>query len=313
MELQVVCWGVIFFFSKASNVTLKIIVKTFLFILCLWSGFFAALPAFAQKPSAEQLMQEYASFHSKTLKRLFDLEDRIDGLTTEFRNLLGDRKKKHESTFKGPGKTLVDPVLLSVIISERKRLEKEDSFLEELKKHRGLSQQYLKKIGSNLLSLELSTLVITYVEYLDEFNRGVRGVPGSKKALDLDIMKVLAASLTAMDYSKDKKSKLYFSDPRIAALDPEGAQHALKIIESGLGKLNENSITDITGVTDKKELAKLEMERLKKTRHLILILNQLASQMSLTNKDLLDEYQYRVIQLKQKINHQRELSQNPPK
>lgn len=279
----------------------------FFILSILWAIVSPSL-SFSEPLSAEVLMQEYSDLHTKTLKRLLSLEDRIDGLTSEFRKLLGDRKQNYESSFKGPGKLLPDPVLISAIISERKRIERDQDFVNELQKRKGLSKQYLKKIGSNLLALELSSILISYVEYLDEYNRGVRPIPGKTTVGDLDLLKVLAASLTAIEYSKEKKAKLYFSDKRLLALDPQGAQNALAILENGLGKINEESIVEVKDVPNKKEQLKLEMERLQRTQNLISVLKQLAMQISQANKSLLDEYQYHVIKLNQKMRNDRILT-----
>ena len=278
------------------------------FIFGILFGIAASSASKAQELPAEQLLKEYSVFHKKTLQRLLELEDRIDGLTSEFRSLLSDRKTKYEVSFKGPGKVLAEPVLLSAIISERKRLEKDQSFIEELEKRRGLSKQYLKRMGTNILALELSSLLISYVGYLDEFNRGIRKVPGYETQPDPELLKVLAASLTAFEYTKEKKSNLYFSDKRLVDLDPEGARNALALLESALGKLDEDSIMDLKAELPPSEKSNIEMARLKKTKNLIRTLHNLAAQISFANKALLDEYQYHVIKLNQSLKNKRQIT-----
>jgi hypothetical protein len=263
--------------------------------------FLFQLLAFGEQP----LLQRYEALHNSTLQRLVLLENKIDGLSDEFRSLLKDRKRSYDVSFKGKGKLLDSPSLTLAIITERKRLEKEEAFLDEVRKSPLLAKQLQKKIASNLLALETTNIVITFVEFLDEYNRGEKRVTGAK---DPEVMKVLAGTLTALAYSKSKKEKMALSDPSIIQLIPDDSQQTLKRVSSGLGKMDEDTLFFIPEGLTKNEQTKLEYQRLKKTKKLVEMIEQLSTMISIANKSLIDEYQYHVLVLNQKMKKEREIT-----
>jgi len=263
---------------------------------------------------AQEIFSRYQQLRENTLQRLINLENRIDGLTPEFRELLGDRKKVYPTDFKGTGKPLLNPLLHYSIITERKRLENESSFMNELSQSPLLIKQYSKKLASNLLVLETTNILATFVEYLDQYNRGERGFPSSPRALastgtpitpgDGEIIKVLAGTLTAIDYSKEKKASLALTQERITSLNPEESKATLKLIESGLGPWNQDSLPPVEKTLSKAEQQLQETRRLERTKDLVKMVEGLASAFSVANKALGDEYQYRVLKLNQKVKSQ---------
>jgi DNA-binding Lrp family transcriptional regulator len=236
---------------------------------------------------------------------LVTLENKIDGLSDEFRTLLKDRKRSYEVSFKGKGKLLDSPTLTIAIITERKRLEKEEAFLEDLRKSPLLAKQLEKKLASNLLALETTNIVISFVEFLDEYNRGEKQIPGAK---DPEVMKVLAGTLTALSYSKSTKEKMALADPSIVQLVPSDSQRTLRMVDSGLGKMSEDTLFFIPEGISKKDQNRLEYQRLKKTKKLVEMVEQLATVISVANKSLSDEYQYHVLVLNQKMKQEREVT-----
>jgi hypothetical protein len=253
----------------------------------------------------QNLFERYEALHISTLQRLVTLENKIDGLSDEFRTLLKDRKRSYEVSFKGKGKLLDAPALTLAVITERKRLEKEDAFLDELRKSPLLAKQLEKKLASNLLALETTNIVITFVEFLDEYNRGEKLVPGAK---DPEVMKVLAGTLTALVYSKSKKEKMAMADPSVIRLISGDSQQTLRIVDSGLGRMNEDTLFFIPEEVSKKEQKKLEYQRLKKTKKLVEMIEQLGTIISVANKSLSDEYQYHVLVLNQQMKQEREIT-----
>ena len=253
----------------------------------------------------QELFHRYEALHASTLQRLVTLENKIDGLSDEFRTLLKDRKRSYEVSFKGKGKLLDSPTLTIAIITERKRLEKEEAFLEDLRKSPLLAKQLEKKLASNLLALETTNIVITFVEFLDEYNRGEKQIPGAK---DPEVMKVLAGTLTALSYSKSTKEKMALADPSIVQLVPSDSQRTLRMVDSGLGKMSEDTLFFIPEGISKKDQNKLEYQRLKKTKKLVEMVEQLATVISVANKALSDEYQYHVLVLNQKMKQEREVT-----
>jgi len=251
------------------------------------------------------LFQKYEALHASTLQRLVVLENKIDGISEEVRTLLKDRKRAYAVEFKDKGKLLADPVLTNAIITERKRLEKEETFLQDLRKSPVLAKQMERKLASNLLALEATNVLLTFTEFLDEYNRGIKAFPGPK---DLEVMKVLAGTHTALSYPKKIKEQMALADPAILKLSQSETESTLKIIESGLGKMNEDTLFPIPAGTSKKEQSKLDIQRLKKTKQLIKMVEQLSTIISVANKSLSDEYQLHVLLLNQKLKEQRELS-----
>ncbi len=262
---------------------------------------FVPLVAFGE----QDLFQRYEALHASTLQRLVTLENKIDGLSDEFRTLLKDRKRSYEVSFKGKGKLLDSPTLTIAIITERKRLEREEAFLEDLRKSPLLAKQLEKKLASNLLALETTNIVITFVEFLDEYNRGEKQIPGAK---DPEVMKVLAGTLTALSYSKSNKEKMALADPAVVQLVPSDSQNTLRMVDSGLGKMSEDTLFFIPEGVSKKDQNKLEYQRLKKTKKLVEMVEQLAKIISVANKSLSDEYQYHVLVLNQKMKQEREVT-----
>jgi hypothetical protein len=253
----------------------------------------------------QELFHRYEALHASTLQRLVTLENKIDGLSDEFRILLKDRKRSYEVSFKGKGKLLDSPTLTIAIITERKRLEKEEAFLEDLRKSPLLAKQLEKKLASNLLALETTNIVITFVEFLDEYNRGEKQIPGAK---DPEVMKVLAGTLTALSYSKSTKEKMALADPSIVQLVPSDSQRTLRMVDSGLGKMSEDTLFFIPEGISKKDQNRLEYQRLKKTKKLVEMVEQLATVISVANKSLSDEYQYHVLVLNLKMKQEREVT-----
>jgi len=253
----------------------------------------------------QELFHRYEALHASTLQRLVTLENKIDGLSDEFRTLLKDRKRSYEVSFKGKGKLLDSPTLTIAIITERKRLEREEAFLEDLRKSPLLAKQLEKKLASNLLALETTNIVITFVEFLDEYNRGEKQIPGAK---DPEVMKVLAGTLTALSYSKSTKEKMALADPSIVQLVPSDSQRTLRMVDSGLGKMSEDTLFFIPEGISKKDQNRLEYQRLKKTKKLVEMVEQLATVISVANKSLSDEYQYHVLVLNQKMKQEREVT-----
>jgi len=253
----------------------------------------------------ESLLQRYELLHNSSLQRLVLLENKIDGLSEEFRSLLKDRKRAYDVSFKGKGRLLDFPSLTNAIITERKRLEKEESFIEDLKKSPLLAKQLERKLASNLLALETTNMVITFVEFLDAYNRGEKPMPLPR---DPEVMKVLAGTWTALTYSKSKKETLALADPSLWALVPSESQETLKLVTTGLGKMNEDTLFSFPERISKKEQTKLEYQRLKKTKALVEMIERLATMISIANKPLSDEYQYHVLVLNQKLKQEREIS-----
>lgn len=265
--------------------------------------FFIALNSLAF--GDRNLFSKYETLHASTLRRLVNIENRIDGLSEEFRALLKDRKRIYDVDFKMQGKSLEEPLLTNAIITERKRLEAEESFLDDLRKSPTFAKQLQKKIASNLLALEATNIVITFVEFLDQYNRGERPYSGPK---DLEVLKVLAGTYTALAYSKSFKERMALADPEITRLTQKESNELLSLIESGLGKMKEDTLLFIPETVDKKERRRLEFERLKKTNKLVSMIEQLATMVSIANKPLSDEYQYHVMILGQKMKEKRELA-----
>lgn len=263
---------------------------------------------------SSDIFSKYEELRKKTLTRLINLENRIDGLNPEFRELLGDRKDKYQTDFTGTGKPLPNPLLHYAVITERKRLENEEVFIRELSQSPLLVKQYTRKIASNLLVLETTNLLVTYVEYLDQYNRGERNLKTATRniashsvptiQMDTDIMKVLAATLTALDYSKEKKASLAFNNPRITSLNPQETEATKKLIEAGLGPWDRDSLLGLNSSVSKPEQAEQEKKRLKQTKDLVSMLEGLASAFAVANKALGDEYQYKVLKLNQKVKNQ---------
>ncbi|NBW98075.1 hypothetical protein EBR03_00745 [bacterium] len=251
--------------------------------------------------SPEELYQKYEKLQNTTLERLVRLENRIDGLTDEFRAVLGDRKQKYPSDLKGPGKLLFDPKLIHVIISERKRLEKESKFQKELLQNPSLIRQYQKKLASDLLALETSSILITFTEYLDQYSRGERTLE-KKVAEDPELLKVLAATHTALDYSHINKKNKAFTDPRVLGLlKPEDQKSLIQLLESGLGKMGEDPLPLSSSKVSASQRTEIDQVRFKKTRSLLNMLDQIAATLLIANKPYIDEYQYRILVLKQKM------------
>lgn len=237
------------------------------------------------------------------------MENKSDGLSEEFRNILGDRKLKVTTQFSEKGKVLPDINLLQAMITERKRLEADSIFIDELGKSPLLIKQFEKKICSNLLLLEASIVMLTYIEYLDEFNRGVRKLPKARRNIahknldeDVRLMKVLSATLTAFDYSKMRKSQMALSNTGILAMNPKESKDILSIIESGLGKMNEDTLITIPDSLPNNEKKQLEDLRLKNTKKLVKMIDRLAKSFIVANKAQLDDYQYHILKLTQKLN-----------
>ncbi|NBX93031.1 MAG: hypothetical protein EB078_00170 [Proteobacteria bacterium] len=255
------------------------------------------------------LFNQYQSLHQQTLVRYFEVENKSDGLSEEFRNILGDRKLKVTTQFSEKGKVLPDINLLQAMITERKRLEADSIFIDELGKSPLLIKQFEKKICSNLLLLEASIVMLTYIEYLDEFNRGVRKLPKARRNIahknldeDVRLMKVLSATLTAFDYSKMRKSQMALSNTGILAMNPKESKDILSIIESGLGKMNEDTLITIPDSLPNNEKKQLEDLRLKNTKKLVKMIDRLAKSFIVANKAQLDDYQYHILKLTQKLN-----------
>jgi hypothetical protein len=249
----------------------------------------------------QSLFEQYEKLQRSALQRYLTLEDKADGLTSDFRNLLGDRKIKNPGDFREKGKTLPDPQLLQAVIVERKRLENETSFIEELRNSPLLVKQFEKKIAANLLMLEASVVLLTYAEYLDEFNRGVRKLPKPSNQNDIGTMKVLAATLTAFDYPKIRKTQMALSNSQILSLVPKESQATLKLIEMGLGKMTEDSLLMVDAKTSSSKRKQLEVERLERTHKLISLMDKLSISLIVANRGLFDEYQYRILKLNQKL------------
>lgn len=260
--------------------------------------------------SESSLIQRYDLLHASSLQRLVVLENKIDGISDEVRALLKDRKRTYSVDFKEKGKVLDEPMLTNAVITERKRLEKEEAFLEEVRKSPVLAKQLERKIASNLVALEATNILVTFVEFLDEYNRGVKIFPGPK---DPEVMKVLAATRTALIYSKTTKEQMALADPQIIKLCQTESDVILKLLNSGLGNQSEDTLLPIPDSTTRKERQRLELQRLKKTKNLIKMIDQLATLISLANKPLSDEYQYHVLLLGQKLKEKRELSNTLPK
>lgn len=256
------------------------------------------------------LFQRYETLHLSTLQRAANLENKIDGLSEELRNLLKDRKRTYDSPFRGRGKQLPDPQLINAVITERKRLEKEELFIDELRKSPMLTKQLEKKIASNLVALEITNLLLTFTEFLDEYNRGIKSIPGPK---DFEVMKVLAGTHTALTYSKSKKEQIALADPQVLRLCKQESQETLKLVELGLGKMTEDTLFFIPPGVSKVEQEKLELKRLKRTKQLVSVLEELATLIAIANKSLSDEYQYRVLVLNQNMKEKRELSNQKTK
>lgn len=272
-----------------------------LLLIASWRLLAADAAALGDAILTQSLFDQYQKLHRNALERYLNLEDKADGLTSEFRNLLGDRKVKSSGGVQEKGKTLPDPKLLQAVIVERKRLENEKAFIEELSKSPLLIKQFEKKLASNLLLIEASIIVLTYAEYLDEFNRGVRKLPQPSTQDDVGIMKVLAATLTAFDYTKNRKLQMAFSNPRILSLVPKESQSTLKLIEAGLGKMNEDSLLNVDNKIGGPQRKKLEGERLDRTQNLISLIDKLSVSFIIANRSLFDEYQYHVLKLNQKL------------
>ena len=290
----------------------------------IWFSFFAnhswaKSKAEISEAFAKEIFSRYEKLRESTLARLVNLENRIDGMSPDFRELLGDRKKPYQTDFNKTGKALMNPVLHYAIITERKRLENEEPFLKELSRSPLLNKQYARKVASNLLVIEATNLLTTYVEYLDQYNRGERGLNPAARNLasqseietkaDAEIIKILAATLTAMDYSKEKKATLAYSDPRFTSLNSQESEATKKLIEAGLGPWDKDSLPLVNRDGSPLEKEAEEKRRLKQTKGLVLMLEGLASAFAVANKSLGDEYQYRVLKLNQKIKSQ--LNQKP--
>jgi len=297
----------------------KAVPLLFLYLASLGNHSLAKSPQDISDSFSKEIFSRYEKLRESTLNRLVNLENRIDGMSPEFRELLGDRKKKYQANFNQTGKALLNPILHYAIITERKRLENEDPFIKELSQSALLMKQYARKVASNLLVLETTNLLMTYVEYLDQYNRGERSLNPSVRNLasqsenetktDGEIVKILAATLTAMDYSKEKKATLAYSDPKFTSLNNQESEATKKLIEAGLGPWDQDSLLPLNRNASKAEKEAEEKKRLKQTKDLVLMLEGLASAFAVANKALGDEYQYRVLKLNQKIKTQ--LNQKP--
>lgn len=233
-------------------------------------------------------VDHYISFYRSTFQRLLELEEKIDGLNHSSRLKIGDRKKSYPTDYRGKSILLYDPILLHAIITERKRLEKQQTFIEEVSKSPRLAKQFEKKLAADFLSLEVNNIIFLYVEHLSDYLSGRKKV---KSKTDVETKKVLAATLAALYFSKENKAKMAF-------FNPEVLEHTQKTLNSTL-----RQIYDVIGPFDKDLLplqtgkfsVKKRKERLEKTKKLLTLIERLSQILLKTNRAYWDEYQYNVL------------------
>jgi len=242
-------------------------------------------------------LSDYLFLFHTNFKRALELENQIDGLTDEARALIGDREQNYSIPFKGKSKLIDDPKLLNAVITERKRLEKLAPLIDEITRSAFLRKQLQKKIAADFLALEINNIVLIYTEYLNDYLSGRRKGAAD---FDLDTLKILAATLTGLHFSKEKKQKMAFFNPEVLKYTQKNSQSVLEIVYEGIGTKDEDFIISIPEGSKKSLITKLEQERLQKTQKLLNSIEKLSQIILISNKSLWDEYQYRVMKAAKK-------------
>jgi len=242
-------------------------------------------------------LPNYISLYHATFKKLIEIENRVDGLDESTRDLIGDRKKKYPVSEPEKRFLLPDPALLHAIITERKRLEKESTLIDELTSSKTLSKHLEKKIAADFLALEITNIIIVYTDYLTDYLSGKRKHP---PGADLETIQVLAATLTGLHFSKENKKSMAIFNPDVLRQSQTDSMTLLKAVYQGIGKQDEDLIGNPPPHLSKKETSLFEKERLKKTKSLIDMIGYLSQTLLISNKAQWDEYQYNVLKASKK-------------
>jgi hypothetical protein len=248
----------------------------------------------ANLSSAEpnSFVDHYISFYQSTFQRLLELEEKIDGLDHSSRLKIRDRKKSYPTQYPGKSILLEDPVLLHAVISERKRLEKQQTFIEEVSKSPRLSSQFEKQLAADFLSLEVNNIIFLYIEHLSDFLSGKKTV---NSKTDLETKKILAATLTALYFSKENKKKMALFDQEVLKHTQKTLNSTLRQIYEVIGPFDKDLLPLETGNFSVKKEKQIEQERLEKTKKLLALIERLSQILLKSNRAYWDEYQYNVL------------------
>lgn len=263
------------------------------------SGLTAAPPK-----DAASLLDAYTRKHTQMLRRYAELENRVDGLTPDFRRLLGDRKTDYEAPPELKPNQLPDKLLAQVVITERKRLEAERVTLKQWQDKPFLLNSYLRKMAAALLRLETSEVLLSFVEYVDAFNRGDRPFPytGAPKNRTY-FLRLGAATMVGLDYTAYRKSQMAFSNSWILGLNPNESKETLALLEQGLGPFTQDAIT-LAKAPGGRNPAE-ETQRLVEGQKILALIDKLTAAFIVVNKSYADEYQYHLLKLRKAVESQK--------
>lgn len=255
------------------------------------------LAASSLQAVSNSYFDHYISFYHNTLQRLIDLEEKIDGLDPSSRSQIGDRKQHYPSHFSGKSVLLEDPVLIHAIITERKRLEKQKSFIEEISRSPQLFRHFEKQLAADFLALEVNNIVFLYVENLSDFLSGRRNIKANS---DLETTRILAATLTALYFSRENKKQMAFFNPDVLKHTKKDFGSTLGLVYDSIGSIEEDLIPMQVATNSQKIALKQEKDRLEKTKKLLLLIDRLGKILLKSNRPLWDEYQYNVLKASKK-------------
>lgn len=237
-------------------------------------------------------VDHYISFYHSTFQRLIELEEKIDGLDHSSRLKIADRKKSYPTNHQGKSILLYDPILLHAIITERKRLEKQQPFIEEVSKSPRLAKQLEKNLAADFLSLEFNNIIFIYVEHLSDFLSGRKKI---NSKTDIETKKVLAATLAALYFSKENKEKMAFYNPDVIKYTRKHSHSLIALVLEVIGPLDEDLLSPQNGRLSQKQRKKVEKENFDKTKSLISLIERLSQILLKSNRPFWDEYQYNVL------------------
>lgn len=239
----------------------------------------------------------YLSFYHNTFQRLIELEEKIDGLDPTTRSRIGDRKKNYPSQFSGKSILLEDPVLIHAVITERKRLEQQQSFIAEISRSPRLKQQFEKQLATDFLALEVNNIIFLYVEHLSDFLSGRRKVKANTES---ETNRILAATLTALYFSQENKKQMAFFNPEVLKHTQKEFGSTLDLIYESIGPLKADLIPAQVSTSSKRTALNQDKERLEKTKKLLALVDRLGQILLKSNRPLWDEYQYNVLKASKK-------------
>lgn len=254
--------------------------------------FFWSVTSLWATPSSVPYLNDYLLLYKTAFNEVIELETKVDGLTEQTRKKINDRLREYPTKFKGKSVLIEDPNLLHAVITERKRLEKLKPLIEQLERSPGLASQLKEQLAADFFALEISNIILIYTGYLSDYQSGRRT---SQVVLPPESMKIMAATLTALHFSKRRKQTMAFYHPLVLKSLKKEAAVALGVVLEGLGPQNEDLITEIRAEAPLKERKKLEKIRFLKTQELLNCIDKIGKMLLITNKSLWDEYQYHVI------------------